>query len=138
MQFPLINSQFLKPLLLAIAMGGCLTITAAIAQDESAQPQSQGEGAEHKRHHKKHMRAHRKAMHAEHMLKQADSNGDGQIDLNEFISHAEQRFASMDQNSDGFVTREEMHKSHKEMRERHKQAKKEARKAYKQSMQETE
>jgi len=56
-----------------------------------------------------------------------DTNNDGKIDFNEFITHSEQRFQTMDINSDGYVTPEEARAGHKLMREKMKQAFKERR-----------
>jgi len=56
--------------------------------------------------------------HMKERLEQMDTNKDGQIDLNEYLSHAEKRFAKLDANGDGFITKQERRKAHKEMRER--------------------
>ena len=127
----------MKSQILTAALFGALSATAAIAQDEPIEPAANDVGVEHHRPYHKGMRGH-KGMHQEHMLKKADSNGDGQVDLTEFLRNAEERFASMDQNSDGYVTPEEMQQTHKDMRKRHHQAMKEARKAYKESSKDSE
>lgn len=59
----------------------------------------------------------RKAKRLAKMMERVDTNEDGQIDLNEFLTHSEQRFQKMDLNSNGYVTPEEARESHKQMRE---------------------
>ena len=56
-----------------------------------------------------------------------DTNGDGQIDLNEYLTHAEQRFNKTDANADGFITSEEQTEAHKNMRAEFKQRREERR-----------
>ena len=57
-------------------------------------------------------------------MAEVDVNEDGKIDLNEYLSHAEQRFNLMDADSDGFVTPEEQTQAHEKMREEFKQRRK--------------
>lgn len=129
----------MKPMfLIAALVSAFFTTTLVSAQDEPAATQADEQVSEGKRPHRKHMHEQMKRMRGEHMLQRADTNEDGQIDLAEFLRNAEQRFADMDQNSDGYVTREEMQQTHKDMRKRHHKAMKEARKAYKKSQQESE
>ena len=59
-------------------------------------------------------------------LERVDANRDGNVDLNEYLAHAESRFRMMDLDSNGYVTVEErrevsekMRKKHSEMREKH-------------------
>ena len=68
------------------------------------------------------------------MLERVDTNQDGQVDLNEFLAHAESRFQKMDLDANGFVTGEErreagdkMREKHREMREERKQAREQRR-----------
>ena len=48
-----------------------------------------------------------------------DTNEDGKVDLDEFLSHAQSRFNEMDTNADQFVTDEEAKLHHKNMRKKH-------------------
>ena len=70
---------------------------------------------------------HKGKMHAkmqEH-VKEADTNGDGNIDKAEFLANAEKRFTEMDKNADGMITPEERTAHRDEMRARWKEHKKE-------------
>ena len=46
-----------------------------------------------------------------------DTNGDGVISKEEFVSHAEKQFMKMDANNDGTVTKDEQHAAKKKMRQ---------------------
>ncbi len=121
-------STLIGTLLAAIFMFS--TLAYAQAPQDGQEPQYQHDDADgeyrgkHKgKHHKD---KHRKRM-AKLMMKRIDTNNDGKIDFNEFITHSEQRFQTMDINSDGYVTPEEARAGHKLMREKMKQAFKERR-----------
>jgi len=45
-----------------------------------------------------------------------DTNADEKVDLQEFLTHSETRFNTMDADSDGFVTKEEARTMRKEMK----------------------
>ena len=66
-------------------------------------------------------------------LKKIDVNGDGQVDLEEYMNNARERFAEMDLNGDNLVTAEEAREAGEAMRAKHREAMKAARKAYKES-----
>jgi hypothetical protein len=54
----------------------------------------------------------------EDMLKRmGDKNGDGVISKEEYTSNADERFAQMDENKDGKVTKEEVEAAGRKMRE---------------------
>jgi hypothetical protein len=77
---------------------------------------------EHMQHHKqmkknKMMNRHRK--HVDDRILKMDTNGDGKIDLSEYMSHAEENFKEMDTDGDQFVTPEEARQRHSQMRKRH-------------------
>ena len=55
------------------------------------------------------------------MFEKHDTNGDGVISKSEFLSHAEERFATMDADGDGSVSKDEAKSKHKEMREKMKE-----------------
>jgi len=101
------------------------------------QHDADGSGGEHadrfkKKQHSRHVKKHQR------MLKKIDVNKDGQVDLNEYLAHAEQRFQSMDINGNGSVTPEELREWGKDMRIKHREAMKDARKAYRESKGSTE
>lgn len=54
--------------------------------------------------------------HKAKMLQKIDTNQDGQISKDEFVGEAERKFASMDSDSDGLLSPEEMQARHKERR----------------------
>lgn len=56
--------------------------------------------------------------HGAHLIGMADADKSGDVSKAEFRAAAETRFAAMDQNGDGFVTKEEMEAAHAEMRAR--------------------
>ncbi|MFT6408590.1 MAG: Ca2+-binding EF-hand superfamily protein [Arenicella sp.] len=58
------------------------------------------------------------------MFDRTDANQDGQLELAEFLAHAEQRFKAMDLNQDGYVSKEEGRDAHRQMREKRKQDRK--------------
>lgn len=73
-------------------------------------------------------KGHKKNNRMGHMFDRTDTNQDGQIELSEFLAHAEARFQRMDIDSNGYVTAEEsreagkkMREKHREMREKHRQ-----------------
>jgi hypothetical protein len=77
---------------------------------------------DHKGKHKK-MRKHMGEKVKQHM-EQIDTNEDGKIDLNEYLTNAEQRFNDMDIDGDNYVTGKEARKHHKELRKEHMHARK--------------
>ena len=77
--------------------------------------------------HRKHHRKEKMEKMRKYMMKRVDTNGDGQIDLNEFLTNAEERFNSMDLDGDGFVTAEESREAGKEMRKKHREMRKKMR-----------
>lgn len=125
------------------ALGLILLATKVTAQTENTQhEQGQEAQEEQESKHGHHGRGHsgpgRHQNKMAHMMNKVDLNEDGQVDLNEYLQSAEQRFSMMDGNGDGVVTRDEMHAAGKTMRAEHRKAMKEARKAYKESRTETE
>lgn len=62
----------------------------------------------------------------EHHMK-ADTNDDGMISLDEFLTMKKQRFAEMDTNNDGNLSREEMRDAHKKYRKKFKEMRQERR-----------
>lgn len=130
--------NIMKLTLLASTLAAMLTFNVSLAHNhkehadsahtgESAKKHTQGKRHHHKGHHRD------KIHHM--MMSKADSNEDGKVDLNEYLENAQQRFESMDGDSDGFVTGEEMRAAGKAMRKKHKEAMKAARKSYHESVQ---
>ena len=103
---------------------------ATIAKDNTnSTEESAGERGERSGKHG-HRFKKRLAKKAKRMFSKVDTNGDGALDLNEFLQNAEQRFQKMDLNGDGSVTPEEAKEAHQAMREEYraeKRAKREAR-----------
>ena len=81
------------------------------ADDPALEPRHKGIG------HRKHRR---ERMHR-YMMERVDLNGDGQIDLNEYLANAEQRFKNLDLDGNGYVTMEEGREAHKMMRNKHRE-----------------
>jgi len=69
----------------------------------------------------------RRAHRAESMLLRVDTNKDGQVDLNEYLAHAQERFNKLDADANGFVTQDEAKESMKSMREEHRERRKKMR-----------
>lgn len=70
--------------------------------------------------------------HKKEHMKKHDTNGDGVISKDEFLSFAEERFGKMDTNGDGTITKDEAQAAHKgkkekmeEMREKFKEKRQE-------------
>ncbi len=106
----------------------------AFAQDSGEnEAAADGKPAHHGKHGKHGMRMGPEGHRGEMALKKIDTNGDGQVDIEEFMNHSRERFEAMDQNGDNLVTPEEAREHHKEMRQKHREAMKEARKAYRES-----
>ncbi|RBP53285.1 hypothetical protein [Arenicella xantha] len=107
--------------LISLLAAFSLTATGiAIAQSEDSPSDRRG-------HHKEsHDRGGKDKKH-EYMLKRIDTNQDGQVDRAEYMASAEERFASMDLNSDGYVTPEEHREAGKIMREKHREMRKQMR-----------
>jgi Ca2+-binding EF-hand superfamily protein len=58
------------------------------------------------------------------MFERADADKDGQVQLSESLSHAEKRFAKMDQNEDGVVTKSEGEEAYQQVREKRNKSRK--------------
>ena len=85
-------------------------------------------------------KGHKKHSKMGRMFDRTDTNQDGQLELSEFLAHAESRFQKMDIDSNGYVTPEEsreagkeMREKHREMREKHRQERTELRQQRKQA-----
>ena len=118
-------------------------ITLSLASFSNAQEQESNEiGADRKEMKKGHHKG-KKGKYggnrAKMMLEKVDSNQDGNVDLDEYLAHAQDRFNSLDLDSNGFVTQEEAKEAMKKMRQEHKERRKEMWKKRKQeSEQESE
>ena len=69
-------------------------------------------------------RAEKQAKRAQKLVEKIDTSGDEKIDLSEYLANAEQRFASIDANNDGYVTSDEMKTWSKQKRSEIKAARK--------------
>lgn len=127
---------------LLILMSGALALTSITTyadQDEAneASQTSRQEYRQEKRELMREQKRERREMRMQHkqeaMLKRVDTNEDGQVDLNEYLAHAEQRFAKLDSDSNGVITPEEAKASMKRMREEHRAKRKEMREKYKEN-----
>lgn len=104
----------------AFAAFACQYAVTGLAQeasvgDKAKSAEEKGQFPEGHRHH----RGFKSGHHRKDALKKLDTNGDEKVDLNEFLANAEQRFNELDQDSDGYVTKEEASAKHREMREKH-------------------
>lgn len=107
---------------------GLLTAAISLAVCGAAMAQGGDTSSESKAAHKRHGHGdgHRSKRH-EYMLKRVDTNEDGKVDLSEYLANAEERFASMDLDGDGYVTTEEHREAGKIMREKHREMRKKMR-----------
>lgn len=64
-----------------------------------------------------------KGKHHGKMFEKHDTNGDGVVSKDEFLSHAEERFGKMDADGDGNFTKEEAEAVRAEMKEKWKERK---------------
>jgi len=109
--------------LFAIAL--LIGVSTAYAQDEASTEKEQMH-AEHEFHRgemKAKMKMHHKQRVKDH-LSSLDKNDDGKVDLQEYLSSAEERFNKMDVNGDNFVTSDEAREAHQHMREKHRSERK--------------
>jgi len=111
-------------------------ITLSVASFSNAQEYESNKDGTDRKEMKKGYHKGKKGKHghnrAKMMLEKVDSNQDGNVDLNEYLAHAEERFNSLDLDSNGFVTQEEAKQAMQTMREEHKERRKEMRKKRKQ------
>lgn len=112
------------------AIGASLALPTLAGHHEGDE---QAEHSEKSRHGHKMKRRHKNM--DEFMLSKVDTNQDGNIDQDEYMAHAKERFEMMDGNSDGVVTPEERKEAGDAMRKKHHEAMKAAREAYKESKQ---
>ena len=118
-------------------------ITLSMASFSNAQEQESNENGADRKEMKKGYHKGKKGKfggnRAKMMLEKVDSNQDGNVDLDEYLAHAQDRFNSLDLDSNGFVTQEEAKEAMKKMRQEHKERRKEMWKKRKQeSEQESE
>ena len=124
MKLKLLTSGLLVASLVTLAP---VSLVSAEEQDTSAESESYEHGHRHEMR-KKFKKRHEKFM--VERMKKIDSNGDGNVDLQEYLTHAEQRFNEMDINGDQSVTADEAREAHKMMRKKHHKAFKEAHKEH--------
>ena len=114
-----------KPLVVGVilsVMGATGTVVAGHHEE--------GEYAKEKRELMKEQRKERRELkrefRAQKMLERVDANKDGVVDLDEYLTHAQNRFSKMDLDSNGVVTPEEAKESMAQMRKEFKEKRKQA------------
>lgn len=120
-------------LLSTLMLGSFAIIGTASAAGDDPSAEAHKERGEMKRQHRSEMRELRSEHRAQSMLLKVDANKDGQIDLNEYLAHAQERFNKIDLDENGFVTPDEAKASMKKMKKEHKEKRKELREKRKQS-----
>jgi Ca2+-binding EF-hand superfamily protein len=109
-----------KPLIAGVissVLALSLSVGTAAAQDSD----QDAHDAKHDQHQGKMMHKMRKhhKQHVKERILKMDTNGDGKIDLGEYMSNAENRFNEMDADGDQYVTPDEAREMHRNMRKRH-------------------
>ena len=125
---PRITLKTLAPIILFATLLLANTVVNANPEEQGMSKTSDVENApmhfdERKKRMHKRMGRHMENRTKRHM-EQIDTNGDGNVDLNEYLSNAEQRFNEMDADGDQIVTGEEARDHHKSMRIKHAQERK--------------
>ena len=118
--------RFNKVRLVTLGAAALLSASHVVLADDHSDD-ARSEIRELKKEHRKEMRKMRHEHHTERMLARVDANKDGQVDLNEYLAHAEERFNKLDADGDGFVTQDEAKESMRKMREEHKERRKKMR-----------
>ena len=94
-------------------------ITLSLASFSNAQEQEFNENGADRKEMKKGYHKGKKSKfggnRAKMMLEKVDSNQDGNVDLDEYLAHAQDRFNSLDLDSNGFVTQEEAKEAMKKL-----------------------
>ncbi len=121
-----VQNNFAYSLTLALCFMGISLSTQAHNHGGDADVAKQPNKMEHRMHER-----HKKM--EDFMLAKVDTNQDGNIDENEFMTNAKERFDLMDANGDGVVTPEERQEASRAMREKHREAMKAAKEAYKEA-----
>ena len=117
----------LKPIFLTTATTFAIAMAASPTFAQSESEEADSTGFERAQEFRKERFEKRQQKRQQKRLERVDTNGDGQIDLNEYLTHAEQRFNKTDANADGFITSEEQTEAHKNMRAEFKQRREERR-----------
>jgi hypothetical protein len=112
------SNKINKSVLLALSLFLCTTLANAEHHESDSSTASEQQKAKH--HDGKFgKRKHRRGRHMDMQMERLDTNEDGKIDLNEYLTHAESRFNAMDANGDSAVTKQEANQHHKLMRRKH-------------------
>lgn len=118
-----LNLRTLAPILL---FGAVFTVNTAVNAQADVEQTSDNAKADKanmhfedrkERMHKR--KGERMEKRADKHMAQIDTNQDGNVDLSEYLSNAEQRFNEMDVDGDNIVTGEEAREHHKSMRKKH-------------------
>lgn len=116
-------TKYVSMAVLSVLSIGAVSIV--YAQESGVElEQDRQEFRELKREHKRQERELRRTHKAKKMLLGVDKNKDGQVDLNEYLTHAQERFNKLDLDGNGFVTPSEAKDSMRQLREEHKERRK--------------
>lgn len=135
MRTKVMNRKHISSTLIAAAFLFSSLSLSSLSYAQESQSDEEPQRSQHERSHgeRKHKSKHHKRKHHKRMVKfmmqRIDTNKDGKVDLNEYLANSEQRFQTMDINSDGYVTPEEAREGHKLMREKMRKTFKENRQA---------
>ncbi len=110
----------MKKILMFTAFATALYALPVLAQDGDA-----SEKPRHERPDGPHGEKGKRGDVGQRMFDMHDTNKDGVVSKAEFLEHATKRFAEMDLNGDGEITKEEAKKAHEKMREKFKEKRKE-------------
>ncbi|WP_353409689.1 hypothetical protein [Arenicella sp. 4NH20-0111] len=117
----------LKYIMMSSLLLSSVAIVGSSVADDEAATDLRSEKRELKRQYRDDMRELRSESKAKRMLVKVDTNKDGQVDLNEYLAHAQERFNKLDIDDNGFINQEEAKESMKRMRKEHKERRKEMR-----------
>ncbi len=117
----------LKYIMMSSLLLSSVAIVGSSVADDEAATDLRSEKRELMRQYRDDMRELRSESKAKRMLVKVDTNKDGQVDLNEYLAHAQERFNKLDIDDNGFINQEEAKESMKRMRKEHKERRKEMR-----------
>lgn len=96
------NKLFTNIALICVFSLGSLSTFAQAENDESSTP----------------LPRHKAGKHLMKQMQKMDTNEDSQVDLAEYLAHAEARFRRLDADGDGYITKDERRSAHQQMRKK--------------------